>query len=301
MTLTDQLLQKAELHLTSSTDLDKDVKTLNLLSTVMPRVFPRPDIVYTTNTESEYPVVLLYLLKLGEQSEPLRKLLSMTFGANDWECELENKLLSLRTTCMVGDLNVTLKIVGADTENYTILNPQSCGLKLVGKLACRKFMPWDILRDDATPEILVETCYTKGLESYTANRQAKILSELAHVLPELPVADGVAAGFGLNHDADITYVDDPKGKKRAYLDNALGYTGWAAIVDKKTAVCSLHTTHDIICRFGTLRLRVSIVNACLSKEKLFLMLDLPNVLVYRAIRNTDPDYKAVTRQLGVKK
>lgn len=303
MTLIDQLLQRAENCAEKSETLRSRVSTYQIMMASLPRLFPAPDDLYVQSPNMEYDIALLYSLKPEEQDDALRMVLSMTFSAIDWEGEVDKgeNTLTLRSTVKCGPYTLLIKIFGANSKHYRLTEIQDFGLKFVGKLSCIKFVPWEILRPDITPDILLEQCLESNTVSYLACRQAKILSELAAVLPpNLPAADAVSAAMGLSYDADISYHYDPKGKKRTYLDKYLGYTGWSAAIHKKTADFSLHMIFEVKCNLGKLRLRVSIIDACKDKEHLFLIADLPELLIYKAARDTDPDYRATLKMFGGK-
>ncbi len=303
MNLIDQLLQRAENCAEKSETLRSRVSMYQDMMDALPCLFPAPDDLYVRSPDIEYDLALVYSLQPEEQDDALRMVLSMTFSAIDWEGEVDKgeNTLTLRSVVKCGPYTLLIKIFGADYKHYRLTEVQDFGLKLVGKLSCIKFVPWEILRPDITPDILLEQCLESNAVSYLSCRQAKILSELAAVLPpNLPAADEVSAAMGLSYDADIIYLCDPKGKKRAYLDKYLGYTGWSATIHKKTADFSLHTIFEIKCKLGKLRLRVSIVDAGKDKEQLFLVADMPELLIYKAVRSTDPDYKATLKMFGGK-
>jgi len=295
MTLNDQLLQQAEKQVEGSDALVKCTAVCSKLMQALPRIFPEPDELYS-RPDFEYDAALIYNLRKGERGESLRMILSVTFAATEWEGEKDGDFFNLRVLVKIDGLSLLLKIIGADPTEYKLSSPRQIGLKLIGTLVCTKFVPWEITRPDVTPAILLESCVRSNVGSYVASRQSQILSELAVVLPTLPQADEVSAALGLNYDADITYIQDPYGKKRQYLDKHLGYRGWAATVDKKTADFSLHTILDIKSKLGTIRLRVTIFSACQYREQLFLVADLPSMLIYRASRETDEDYTKVLQQ-----
>ncbi|MFA5344683.1 MAG: hypothetical protein WC315_00175 [Candidatus Omnitrophota bacterium] len=303
MNLVDQLLQHAEGCAEKSETSRQQVSTYQDMMDSLPRLFPAPDDMYVRSPDIEYDLALFYSLQSKEQDDALRMVLSMTFGALEWEGEIDKaeNTLTLRTLVKCGEYTVLIKIIGANHKHYHLTDVQDVGLKLVGRATSVKFVPWEILRPDITPEILLEQCVQSNAVSYVSRQQAKILSELAAVLPpNVPAADGVSATLGLSYDADITYLCDPSGKKRAFLDKYLGYNGWSATIQKRTADFSLHTIFEIRCKIGKLRLRVSIVDACKDKEQLFLVGDLPELLVYKAVRSTDPDYKATLKMFKTK-
>ncbi len=303
MNLVDQLLQQAESCAEKSETSKQQVSTYQDMMDSLPLLFPAPDDMYVRSPDLEYDLALFYLLQAKEQDDALRMVLSMTFNALEWEGEIDKieNTLTLRTVIRCGTYTVLIKILGADKNHYHLTEIQDVGLKLVGKATSIKFVPWEILRPDITPEILLEQCVQSNAISYISGKQAKILSELAAVLPpNIPSADGVSAAMGMTYDADITYLCDPSGKKRAFLDKYLGYNGWSATIQKRSADFSLHTIFEIKCRLGKLRLRVSIVDACKDREQLFLVGDLPDLLVYKAVRTTDPDYKATIKMFKTK-
>jgi hypothetical protein len=172
------------------------------------------------------------------------------------------------------------------------LDTRDVGSKVVGKLKCIKFKPWESTRPEITPDILVAYCEESNKISYMDCQRARILNELTTGLPvDIPSADSVEATLGLEYDVDIIYAGDPGGEKRYHLDKTLGYCGWSATIDKKTAKFSLHKLIQVPCKTRILRVLVTIINANKNKETLFLTADLPKMLVYIATRPTDPDYK----------
>lgn len=292
MNLVDQLLENAKTCAENSVKLKQDIVLYQRVIKALPRLFPAPDDLYIRTPDIDADVVLVYILKDKEQDEALRMILSVTFGMYDWEYEIDksNFVMSLVSVNQNQGLSILLKIVGADKTHYVLTQTKDIGLKFTGRLECIKFIPWECLRPDITPDVLIESCSQSNVISYVSKQQAKILNELASVLPKLPAADGVAAGLGMDQDAEITYACDPIGKKRSYIDKKLGYHGWAATIDKETGDFDLHTFIDVKCDIGTLRLRITILDACKAKEILFLTDDTDDVLVYRAVRTTDPDY-----------
>lgn len=302
MNLIDQLLKQAETGVEQSEILRKNVSVYSDIMKILPRVFPMPDDMHIRSPDIEYDVALIYILRADETDESLRMILSVIFGAMEWEGGMDKgeNTLTLRSVIKHGEYSIFIKILGADFKHYSLNDVKDVGLKLIGKITCIKFTPWENSRPDITPDILLQQCIESNIMSFSSNRQAKILSELACVLPvNLPKANEVSATLGLNYDVGISYLHDPQGKKRQYFDKHLGYNGWSATLNKKTIEFSLHTIIDIKCRLGKLKLRVSIINACRNKETLFLVADLPELLIYRAVRSTDSDYNNVLKMFEV--
>jgi len=301
MNLIDQLLSLAEHQIEASEVLKSDLLDYKNIVVELPRLFPSPNELWTRT--SDFDLALVYVLGASEKDEPLRMLLSMTFGATEWFGELDKRsqILDLRATVRRGNYSILLKIKGVGLRNYELSEVVAYGEKLVGRATCQKFSPWELSRPDTTPETLLQHGIQTNQTSYLNYSQSKVLSDLATALPSsIPSADYVAVDLGLNYDAEILYINDPRGKKRKYFDKHLGYTGWSASINKLTADFSLQTIIELKCQSGNLKLRISILNACKEQEKLLLIADLPNILVYKAVRPDDPDYDATIKLFGEK-
>jgi hypothetical protein len=303
MNLTEQLLAQADTCETRSKSLKVNASTCNDIANVLPRVFPAPDDIQIKSNDLEYDIVLVYDLQDNEQGEALRMVLSVTFGATEWEGELtsDSKFITLRSLVTIQGYTLMLKILGANVNQYDIGNIRMCGLKTVGTITCTKFVPWDIYRADVTPQILFSTIMGTNTSSYESDRQSKLLRFVSEAIPsDMPMADEINAVNGASYDVEIIYLGDIQGKKRKYIDKHLGYNGWFATIDKKTTDFSLHTVFEVVCSLGALRLKVTILDACRDKEILFLTLDSPSVIVYRATQPADPDHNEVMKAFKVK-
>lgn len=303
MNLTEQLLKQASLCEIQTHKLKADAELYHSITLALPRTFPAPDDVYLNPTDMEANLVLVYDLKKTEQDDALRMILDITFGATKWEGEIvaDSEFITLRSLVNRQGYSILIKIMGANASHYSIENLRDFGLKCIGDIKCTTFVPWEIKRPDVTPQIIFNTIYTTNTQSYIAHKQSQILKIIADALPvDLPCADGILVDLGLTYDVDIVYLCDSKGKKRKYIDKHLGYNGWSAAIDKVTADFNLYTIFEIECELGILRVRVSILEACKSKEMLFLVMDAPKTLIYRATQPSDPDHNEVLKLFKVK-
>jgi hypothetical protein len=292
MKLTDQLLKCAEGYVDKSENIRSTITICKEIGKFLPRMFPAPDDIYIHTPDIEYDVGFIYKLEPGERDESLRLILSLIFSATDWSAEILDGVLVLRSSVPCGPYYLVLRIEGANIKNYELTDGKQVGARVVYNLRSLKFAPWETPRSDVTPEILIENYQQVGALGFASTHQAKIFNELAINLPEdLPEADEVTAAIGLNYDAEIIYLGDPRGKKRRYIDRHLGYTGWSATITKQTGDFDLHAIFLIKSSIGTLRVKLSILDACKDRERLFIVADLPDVLLYRAVRPSDPDYK----------
>ncbi len=216
MNLTDQLLQQATKYLDKAEKSRTNDKFYQKLISNLPSVFPAPDDLYIKDQGLEYDLALYYSLKDSEKDEALRLILSITFGAIDWEGEVDKatKVFTLRAVSTAREYSILLKIIGASLNHYQLLDTRDVGSKVVGKLKCIKFIPWESTRPEITPDILVAYCEESNKTSYIDCQRARILSELATGLPvDILSADRVEATLGLEYDVDIIYEGDPVGKK----------------------------------------------------------------------------------------
>jgi hypothetical protein len=133
-----------------------------------------------------------------------------------------------------------------------------------------------------------------SIGTYLSRVQSKILSLVGHNIPsKVPVPDNIITGYGVNFDIDLVYCNDRDGKLRRRIDKYLGYAGWTVIVHKSTLTITMHTIIDVQCGDLILKVRVSILNPFLSVEQMIIIKETPDQLLYRAFRNSDPDYKQV--------
>jgi hypothetical protein len=291
MSLVDQLLAHAEKTATRSDDLKTMATAYSKIMRELPRIFPVPDDIYVKSSVPDYDIGLAYTLRPDEYAESLRKILSIFFGAKEWCGEIVGRELTLRAVVDLKSYTLVLRIHGVNLQHYELTNEHQAGSKRICDINCIKFMPWESIRPEVSSDCLVDYLAQLDVDSYTQRYKSKLLSELATILPRaIPEADEITAAIGLDYDVELTYLCDPQGKKRQYFDKHLGYYGWTATVDKKTADFSLHTLVDIKCKLGIIRVCVSILDACQHKEHLFLLADFPQTVVYRALRLSDPDY-----------
>jgi hypothetical protein len=295
MNLIEQLNHQAEEIQSRAETISKYIDIFTEVTNKLPKSFSVPDDMYIKAPELVFDIILSYYLAEGEQDETLRKVLGMTFGLTRWTGSIDSKtkLFTLVATGSFLDYSIMITISGADLHHYQLAEKPV----IENEVVCNQFLPWIISRKD-TPANLWKL---KLLELKNAKRQlikyVKLLNKLEEILPkQLPQANGLTFLQTPDYGLDITYLNDLKGKKRQSLDKYLGYVGWVASFEKKTAIFSLHTLvlHPELS--SKIKVSVTINNACLSKEKLFILEENREIIAYKAIRKTDPDYSEVCKR-----
>jgi len=302
-TINEFLLSLGEAAQENRMRLKADMAIYQKLVKELPRLFPMPDEFYTkTVVASDYDAALIYLVKDNEHPEALRIILSLMFGLQDWVIEIEKvtPLASLYAIKQYDNYTLLVKIVGINLQEFEYKILADTGSVLHGSVKCSKFVSLDTPREDVTPEVfmaqLKETSYCLFLQS----KQAYICSLAAQVLPKrLPLPNEIIPALGLSYDLDFTYSINTKGKLRELFDKILGYAGWSAVIDKKTGALSLHTIISVPCVQQILKIRLNILDTIREKDQLFLVADLKDQLIYRAIRSSDPDYQEVSKMFGM--
>ena len=283
--------------------LKVDMAIYQKLVKELPRLFPMPDEFYTkTATASDYDAALIYVVKDNEHPEALRIILSLMFGFQDWEIEIEKvtPLASLYAIKRYDNYTLLVKIVCINAKEFEYEALVDTGSVLHGPVKCSKFVSLETPRADVTPEVFMDQLTEISYCSFLQSKQAYICSLASQVLPkQLPLPDAIIPALGLSYDLDFTYSTDTKNRLRSIFDKLLGYAGWSAILDKKTGSLSLHTIISVPCREQILKLRLNILNVTSGKEQLFLVADLKDQLIYRAIRSSDPDYQEVSKMFGM--
>jgi hypothetical protein len=293
-TVNNLLLKLGEEAQEERLKLSVDMAIYQKLVQVLPRLFPMPDEFYTkTVVASDYDAAFIYEIKEGEHPEALRTILSLMLGLPDWEIEIDKTKIfaSLRSVKRFGNYVVLVRIAGINPEEFEYQITCDTGTILTGPVRCKQFVPLDNNREDVSPEIFYERLKTASYHSFIYSKQAFICSIAAQGLPpNLPLPDSVLPALGLNYDLDLVYITDPKGQLRSKLDKLLGYVGWAGSIDKAAGYFSLHAIFTVQCNKYPLKVRASIFSASKLQESLFLIADLPDRLVYKATRPSDPDY-----------
>ena len=296
-TINDHLLHLAEVAQESCLELKSDQAVYEKLAKEMPGLFPRPDEFYTKSSiASDYDAMFIYILQKDENPESLKLILSLLFGIQEWEIEIDKDSMytSLRTVKRFGNYLLLLRIAGIDANDFDYTIVTDTGTTLSGPVQYKKFATLDQMREDITPDTFYEQLKTASYQSFIQSKQAYICSLAAFGLPKkLPMPDDVTPALGTTYDLDLMYIGDKRGVLRSKIDQLLGYAGWAATINKQLGLMSLHTLLPIKCRNHILKIRVNILNACRNMEEFFLVLDLPDRLVYRTVRMTDPDYPEV--------
>jgi hypothetical protein len=293
-TVNKLLLDLAEEAQEERLKLSVDMAIYQKLVQILPRLFPMPDEFYTkTVVASDYDAAFIYEMKEDEHPEALRMMLSILMGLQDWEIEIDKAKIfaSLRTVKRFGNYVILIRLVGINPEEFEYTITNDTGTVLTGPVQCKQFVPLDSKREDVSPEIFLARLKTASYTSFVHSKQAFICLLAAQGLPaSLPLPDSVMPALGLNYDIDLGYITDTNGRLRGKIDKILGYAGWAATIDKTTGFFSLHTISTVQCAEYPLKVRVSIFSANRVLERLFLIADLPNRLVYKATRPDDPDY-----------
>lgn len=300
-TVNDLLLSLAEEANQECLKLNVDMAIYQKLVQVLPRLFPMPDEFYTnTVVASDYDAAFIYETKESEHPEALRTILSLMFGLQDWEIEIDKTKIfaSLRAVTCFGNYRVLFRILDINPEDFDYTITIDTGTVLAGPVKCTKFVPLDQIREDVSPEIFYERLKSSSYQSFIYSKQAYICSLAASGLPTaLPLPDNILPALGLGYDLDVTYITDPKGKLRTRIDKLLGYTGWSASIYKATGIFSLHTIVNVQCMQYLLKVRVNIIDSNPFHEHLILIADLPDRLVYKAVRPNDPDYAGAIAML----
>jgi hypothetical protein len=296
-TVNDILLSLGESAQEEHLNLNADMAIYQKLSKELPRLFPMPDEFYTkTASVSDYDAMFVYIVKKDEHPEALRIILSMMMGLLDWEIEIDRACMyaSLRSIKYFGNYTLLIKLVGIDPDQFEYNITNNTGTLLTGPVKCRKFVELDTPRDDVSPEVFYDRLKTSSYKSLIYSKQAYICSVAAQGLPsQLPIPDEIMPALGMTYDLDLSYIADNTGKLRENIDQLLGYTGWSAVIDKKTGFFSLHTIVSVQCPKHILKVRVNILNAKREKEQLFMLADMPERLIYRATRPSDPDHQEI--------
>jgi hypothetical protein len=301
-TINDVLLSLGESAQEERFNLTVDMGIYKKLVKELPRRFPMPDEFYTRPTMStDYDAMLIYNIRQDENPEALRIIISMMMGLLDWEIEIDktNRCASLRSVKYFGDYALLVKLVDVDTDlfEYTITN--DTGTLLTGSVQCRKFVELDTLREDVSPEVFYEQLKASSYKSFIYAKQAYICSLAAQGLPkQLPIPDTIIPALGLTYDLDLNYITDNNGRLREKIDSLLGYEGWSAVISKHEGLFSLHTIVTVPCLQRMLKVRINILDAYKKKEQLFLVTETSEHLIYRAIRQNDPDYKETIALFG---
>lgn len=295
-TINDLLLMRAEQVAEEADRMQLDSKFYMDVQRKLPRLFPAPDEVAMRPRDSEYDILFIYASRSDEQVEALRIVLSLAFQISEWQGELlkEGGLFSIFAPCSVGDYVLLLKIVGVSLSDYDFKTSKDTGTRLIGPIKCKKFVPLDIARLDASPDLFANHGRDVSIGTYLSRMQSKILSLAGHNIPsKVPPPDNIITGYGVNFDIDLVYFNDSNGKLRRRIDKYLGYSGWSIIVHKPTLTITMHTLIDVQCENLILKVRVSILNPFLPAEQVIFVEETPDRLLYRAFRNSDPDYKQI--------
>jgi len=299
-TINDLLLQLGEAAQEQRLSLAADMALYQKLSKALPRLFPMPDEFYTRSAvATEYDAAFVYTPVEGEHPEALRIVLGMMFGLQEWEIEIDktNMSCSLRALKRFDTYRVLFRITNVDAKffDYTITN--DTGINLVGAVTCTKFVPLDIQHPDTNPDVFQDRLRSASYRDYIHSKQAYICSLAAQAFPlKTPTPDDIQPALGMNYDLDLSYLGDPKGLKRAKIDTLLGYQGWSGVIEKKDGSFSLHTILSLKCSDSqSLSVRVNIIQAHIASEQLFLVADVPDKLIYKSLRPSDPDYVAALK------
>ena len=301
-TIRDRLLKLGEEAQEGKLLLGVDLEVYKKLMAALPRFFPMPDECYTkSSVVSDYNVAMIYTLRENENPESLRLVVAIMLGVNAWEIEIDRvgEIASLRAIKRYDNLVLMIKLVGVDPKQFNYIIDANTGTVVSGPVQFAGFAPMETDRVDANPNTFLERLRETSYHGYIAAKQAFIYSLAAFsIKPDTPMPDKIEAGIGLKYDIDLTYNSDPQGRIRTLIDEALGFVGWAAVVEKASGKYSMHTIVNLACTDYDIRVRVNISKACRNKEQLFLSADLSDRLVYRATRRTDPDHDEVVRAMS---
>ncbi len=271
----------------------------------LPRLFPKPDEIFTQPLTDEYDLLFIYRLQDEEVDESLRMSLSLAFPSIVWDCELVSldNMAVLRGLVFAGKFRILIKILGIDVTHYRLggINNQSDVSTVYTVDGPSGFFQYTNDRPDIHPEILFKASTDHQIASSLKIKQSYILSLLATAVPEnAPVPQEATIGYGINYDADLLYFEnDNNSCMRKLLDKKFGYAGWVLSMNKTDAARLMQTIHTLTAENGhTLRVRLTIVEPNYLKEKLFLIADFVDKVVFRAVRPKDPDYKEVCTAFG---
>ncbi len=284
--ITDFLLSRAEQVAEDAVKMQLDVKVYQEIRAHLPRLFPAPDKIILWPTDA-CEVLFVYMIKPKEQAEALRMAISLAFAISKdgWYGELqkEDNTFSVFSACTINNHCVLIKLIGANFEDYEFNVEQDTGTRLIGPVQCSKFVPFDIIRPDASDDILIEHSKKVDLTAYYAKYKAKILSLVGHRIPaQTPVPDDVVVGIGTTFDLDLVYNEDKNGSLRKRLDKHLGcQDGWTLLVHKATFTQTLYKIIDVACDSWTIKVRVSILKPYLEVENLSLTSDKQDYLLYQ--------------------
>jgi len=301
-TINDLLLSLGESAQEERLNLNADMAVYQKLVKELPRLFPMPDEFSTkTAVASDYDAMFVYIVRKDEHPEALRIIVSMMMGLLNWEIEIDKAHMcaSLRSVKYFGNYILLIKLVGVDTDQFEYNITNDTGTLLTGPVKCRKFVELEIPREDVSPEVFYERLKTCSYKSLIYSKQAYICSVAAQGLPsQLPVPDEIVPALGLSYDLDLSYITDNRGRLREKIDKLIGYEGWSAVIDKQTGFFSLHTVVSVPCPQHIIKVRINILNAKREMERLFMVAETPERLVYRATRPSDPDHKEIVAMLG---
>jgi len=302
-TINDLLLSLAESAQEERFKLTADIAIYKKLAKELPRLFPMPDEFFTRSAVAlDHDATMVYLIQdNNEHPESLRTVLSIMFGLSDWEIEIDkvNMFTCFRAIKRLGNYSLLIRIAGVNLEDFDYVIHTDTGTTLIGLFTCKKFMEFETPRDDVSPEIFYDRLQASSYQSFVCSKQAYISSIAALGLsPKLPLPDEVIPALGTTYDLDLSYFIDSRGLLRSKIDKLVPYTGWGANIEKLTGNFSLHTIVPIKCKGHILQVRINILQAKREKEQLFLLVDLQDRLVYRAVRESDPDYLDVVKAMS---
>jgi len=290
--INDFLLARAEQTAEDASNLQQDAKFYQDFRKNLPRFFPVPDDIIIKPKNLDFDAFFVYKIQPNEKPEALRMAISLAFSLTDWYGELQKdtSLFSVFGVFEFLGKRVLIKIIGANFSDYSFEFSHDTGSRLIGSIRCIQFVPFDVLRQDATSNIFLERNIQFDGAAYHAKQWAKILSIAGNNMPaSMPVPNDIVVGLGLTFDLDLIYNEDKDGILRQTINKAIGYKGdWTLSVQKETFTQSLHAIMDVDCDPWALKIRASILKPFFRLENLTFILDTQHSLLY-AISNETPD------------
>ncbi len=257
----------------------------------LPKWFPCPDDFFTqASGHTECDLCLRYYMQEGEKGEPLRLLLSMVFGAQEWTglYEKEEDTFAIRSIVDVKGMKVLL-LMEVDQGDYSYTPLDDNGTYTTGPVTVKNFIPYDILRKDITPSAFHEIQLHNGLTGSMLNWWLDLLARLIMVVPTgTPVPEHIQGAFLDDHDIDFFYPEDTYGNIRQEI--SLLYPGckWFLTWDKEEGVGSLATIVEV---GEGIQIRLTIEQPNTGEDLLLLVEDSKECLYYRAAQMSDPDFE----------
>ncbi|GMU26164.1 MAG: hypothetical protein AMXMBFR16_10690 [Candidatus Uhrbacteria bacterium] len=244
----------------------------------------------------ECDAVLVYYPLEGEHPEALRLALSLSFLGVEWKVEeyvlADNKFNLVTVPANFHPNNkqtiyVQLAIAGIDPfiGDYN-LTPISGGNphKNLYDVACSKFVPFDSLRDDMSPEEFALINKESAVNAFLSRRREKVLRAFYDFADEFPPCVDLVVDETGGCDLEIIYYGDPRSRLRDHLNKVFGPLEWQGSVYKASAAYSVTTTINIPSS-KPLAVRVLIINTKPKQDEILTLIgETPRSLLYKSVR-----------------